>query len=170
MCLRYKMKMKTIKLLILGQAFIFLGCTYNSYVPKQVTDCSVDSMVKSQETAKIKIIGKWDWVKTTYSGRGILTTTQTPTTTNSNMNYEFKENTVSIYVNGQMTGELTYDIKYFGEGTNTVDDILVIRFFNTKTSQYSQSTLLYLSTSFDCLTLINSHSDAGGDLTFRRLE
>ena len=162
--------MRTLKPFILGQIIVLCSCTYNSSVPTPVTDCSVDTMVKLKETAKIKIIGKWDWVKTTYSGRGMVTTTQTPTTTNSKMNYEFKENIVLIYVNGRVTDELTYDIKYFGEGTNTVDDVLAIQFFNPKTSQYSQSTLLYLSTSFNCLTLINSHSDAGGDLTFSRTE
>ncbi len=167
---KYKISMRTLKLFILGQIVILYSCTYNSTVPTPVTDCSVGSIVELKETAKVKIIGKWDWVKTTYSGRGMVTTTQTPTTTNYNMSYEFKKNNVRIFINGRPTDELTYDIMYFGEGTNTVDDVLAIKFFNPKTNSYSQSTLLFLSTSFNCLTLINSHSDAGGDLTFSRTE
>jgi hypothetical protein len=67
-----------------------------------------------------------------------------------------------------LTEEL-YEIKFWGEGSNTADEILVVKFFKL-TGEFQGASMLFLDTSGSCLTLVNSYNDAGGDLKFVRAE
>lgn len=69
--------------LIFIALILFMGnCTYDAVEKSETTDCSIDKIVKSREKARALILGKWNWVQTTYNKRGIGMTTETPNSTN----------------------------------------------------------------------------------------
>lgn len=84
------------------------------------------------------------------------------------LTFEFSGEKVRILENSTLTEE-KYEIEFWGEGTNTVDDILVVRFFKL-TGEFQGTSMLQLNTSGTCLTLVNSYNDAGGDLNFKRVD
>lgn len=160
--------MKNGGLLFIGLILLMGNCTYDNIENSHVTECSIMDIVKSKEQAQTLILGTWNWVKTTYTIRGTGTTTETPYSTDKILTFKFIDNKVQIFENNNLTEEL-YEIKFWGEGTNTVDDILAIRFFKL-TGDFQGTSLLFLNPSGTCLTLVNSYNDAGGDLTFRRVD
>lgn len=160
--------MRIYRLLFLGPLLILGSCSHDTINKVQVTDCSIDSNVKSKETAKALIIGNWNWTKTTYTRRGTGITTETPLSTNKILTFEFTDKKVRVFDNNDLTEEL-YEIKFWGEGSNTVDDILVVNFFKL-TGEFLGTSMLFLDTSGSCLTLVNSYNDAGGDLNFKRAD
>ncbi len=155
-------------LLFFGLLFIIDSCTYNTINKVELTNCSIDDIVKSKETAKTLIIGKWNWVKTTYTTRGTGITTETPLSTNKNLIFEFTDKKLRVFDSNALTEEL-YEIKFWGEGSNTVDDILVVKFYKL-TGEFQGTSMLFLSTSGACMTLVNSYNDVGGDLHFTRAQ
>ncbi len=155
-------------LLFSGLIFILGNCTYDSIDNGQTADCSIGDIVKSKDIAKTLIIGKWIWIKTTYARRGSGITTETPLSTDKTLTFEFTEKKIGVFENNDMTEE-KYEIVFWGEGSNTVDDILVIRFFKL-TGEFKGTSMLFLNTSGTCLTLGNSYNDAGGDLNFKRAD
>ena len=58
-------------------------------------------------------------------------------------------------------------MRFWGEGSNTVDPILTIRFANPGGS-YGVS-MLRLDQGLGCMALVNSYNDAGSDITLRKL-
>jgi len=160
--------MRIYRLLFLGLLFILGSCTNDTIEIVQITDCSTDDNVKSKETAKALIIGKWNWVKTTYTRRGVGITTETQLSTDKTLTFEFTDKKVRVFDNNDLTEEL-YEIKFWGEGSNTVDDILVVKFFKL-TGEFQGTSMLFLDTSGSCLTLVNSYNDVGGDLNFKRAD
>ena len=156
------------KLLFIGLIFLMSNCVYDSVDRSITTDCFIDDKVNSKEQAKILILGNWNWVKTTYTRRGTGKTTETPYSTNKELTYIVLDNKVQILENNNLTEEL-YEIKFWGEGTNTVDEILTVRFFKL-TGEFQGTSMLFLSPSGTCLTLVNSYNDVGGDMTFKRVD
>ena len=160
--------MRINKLLFLGLLFILVNCTSDTINNIEIKDCSITDNVKSKETAKTLIIGKWNWLKTTYTRRGSGITTETPLSTDKTLSFEFTDKKVLVLDNNNLTEEL-YEVKFWGEGSNTVDDILVVKFFKS-TGEFQGTSILFLSTSGTCLTLVNSYNDVGGDLNFKRAD
>lgn len=160
--------MNKIRLLFLGLIFLISNCTYDSVDKSEETDCFINDKVNSKEQARTLILGRWNWVKTTYTRRGTGIMTDTPYSTDKVITYKFLENKVQILENNNLTEEL-YEIKFWGEGTNTVDEILTVRFFKL-TGEFQGTSMLFLSPSGTCLTLVNSYNDVGGDLTFKRVD
>ncbi|GAB2786560.1 hypothetical protein GCM10027275_33830 [Rhabdobacter roseus] len=138
-------------------------------VQAQEETCSVEDEVKRKETAQELIIGRWNWLKTTYLTRGADLSTQTPTTTQHSRVFEFGRDTLKIFENNALVKAQLYEIKYWGEGTNTVDDVLTVRYLDAEKKELTGVSILRLSTSGQCLMLVNSYNDAGGDVNFRRL-
>src|SRR5690242_8422826 len=82
--------MRTIGLLLTGLLFILNSCTDDTTTNGvQLSDCPVEDQVKVKETAKALIVGKWNWVKTTYTSRSAGITTVTPLSTDKTLTYEF---------------------------------------------------------------------------------
>ena len=160
--------MRINELLLFSLLFMFGSCANDSVEKAPTTECSIDNFVQSKETARTLIIGKWDWIKTTYIRRGFGTTVETPLSTNRTFTLKFTDKEVQIFENDTLT-EQTYEIKFWGEGTNTVDDILVINFF-TLLGEPQGTSMLLLNTSGTCLTLGNSYNDAGGNSNFKRAD
>ncbi len=160
--------MKKVGLLFIGLILFMGNCTYDAVEKSEITDCSIDEIVKSREKARALILGKWNWVQTTYNRRGVGITTETPNSTGKVLTFKFFDNKVQILENNNLTEE-TYEIKFWGEGTNTVDEILVVRFFKL-TGEFQGTSLLFLNASGTCLTLVNSYNDIGGDLKFIRAD
>jgi hypothetical protein len=154
--------------LFLGLILLMANCTYDTIDKGETTECPIDNNIKSKETAYTLIIGKWNWIKTTYTTRGAGITTETPLSTQKTLTFEFTGEKVRILENSTLTEE-KYEIEFWGEGTNTVDDILVVRFFKL-TGEFQGTSMLQLNTSGTCLTLVNSYNDAGGDLNFKRVD
>ena len=63
--------------------------------------------------------------------------------------------------------EKAYEVRFWGEGTNTVDPILTIRTADP-VSGYGVS-VLRLDSGLSCLELINSYNDAGGDISLKKI-
>ncbi len=130
----------------------------------------MDKVIKSKAPAKAAIVGKWEWVETTYSSRGAEKVTENPLTTNKTVVYEFERDTLSVYENDTLAEKLAYEIRHWGEGTNTVDEQLVIILRRAKTGEHLGTSIMFLSTASTCLRLVNSYDDAGGDMLFKRAD
>ena len=169
--------MKIRSLIFVGLIFCFSRCSEDSLdqirnedVQVQSEECLLEETIKEKELAKSAVIGKWKWIKTRYSSRGTKETIETPLSTNKEKVFEFVGDKLNIYENGILILESNYEIKYWGEGTNTVDEQLNIWFFKPQTAEYGGTSVLFLSTSSTCLKLVNSYDDAGGDLYLKRIE
>jgi len=156
------------RILFLGLILLMSNCTYDTIEIDEINDCIIDNHVKSKTEASTLIIGKWNWIKTTYTRRGVGITTETPFSTQKTLTYEFTGEKVRILEDSTLTEEY-YEISFWGEGTNAVDDILVIKFFKL-TEEFQGTSILLLSTSGTCLTLGNAYHDGGGDLNFKRVD
>jgi hypothetical protein len=156
--------MKQLKFIVLGLTCLLFSCANDNTLlnEEEQIECSTDSdFVKTKDLAKNLIAGKWNWINTTYSGRGTGTTIITPQSTNKIMVYEFTKGKLKMYTDNVLTDELDYTVQFWGEGTNTVDEILVVKYGS------GQSSMLFVNTS--CLRLVHSFNDAGGDLSFRKI-
>ena len=156
-------------LFFIGILLFTTQCTKDLDLQGQEADCSVEDAVKPKETAQQLIIGQWDWLKTTYHTRGSGTSIHTPITTQRSQRFDFGRDTLKIFENNALVKTRLYEIRYWGEGTNMVDDLLAIRYFDAETKAATGVSILRLSTSGQCLTLVNSYNDAGGDATFRKV-
>lgn len=160
--------MKRIALLFFGFICLFASCNQDDTPDPSAEKCIVDNKVLSKELANALIIGKWEWLSTSYHRRGSGTTVETNQTTGRSFIFEFTADNLLIHENDAVSERL-YEIRFWGEGTNTVDEALVLRTFNITGESQGQS-LLFLNVSGNCLTLVNSYNDAGGDLNFIRVK
>jgi hypothetical protein len=131
--------------------------------------CSLLDEVKSKEVAKVAIIGDWEWIQTEYPRRrgGTEATFETPQNTGKRKIYRFTEKRFMILENDILIYDLPYDIKFWGEGTNTVDSNLALRTYRTSTN--FSSSFLSLDQGLFCMKLINSYDDAGSDVTLKKI-
>jgi hypothetical protein len=148
--------------LMIGLISILVNCTNDNIIEEQTTECSTAGFVTTKDQARLLIVGKWNWIRTTHSGRGFATTTETPQSTNNKMIFEFTDEKVKIFTNDILTSQVDYTLQFWGEGSNNIDEIPVVKYGNGRTS------MLFLSTSGSCLRLVNSYDDAGEDLELQR--
>ena len=160
--------MKACYLLFVGLILLCATCDDADDNAPVGTPCPISNSVKSKETAKALIAGKWNWRQTTFTRRGSGISEQIADESHRTMTFEFLDDQLKILDNGVQM-EQKYEIIYWGEGTNTVDEQLAIRFINSS-GEYLGTSLLFLSSSGTCLTLCNSYNDAGGDLNFQRAD
>ena len=134
--------MKIRSLIFVGWIFCFSRCSEDSLdeiqnedVQVQNEECFLEETIKEKEFAKRAIVGRWEWIKTSYSGRGRNETIETPFSTNKEKVFEFVGDKLNIFENGILIQESNYEIKYWGEGTNTVDEKLTIWYFDYQTEE-----------------------------------
>ena len=85
------------------------------------------------------------------------------------MVYRFGERHLQIYINDALVEAVDYELRYMGEGTNTVDEVIVIHFLDAQTGVANSTSLVFLSSTFNSLKLVNSYDDSGGpDLYFKK--
>src|SRR5688572_12972068 len=92
-----------------------------------VNTCAPGEMVKSKKTAQDLIIGKWKWTSTTYVNRLTGIKTIAAEEADKTVTFEFTQENVTVQDENGLT-EKMYDIEFWGEGSNTVDDQLVVKF------------------------------------------
>lgn len=156
--------MKELHFIALGLTCLLFGCSNKNEITEQeYVDCATENPVRTKDLAKNLIVGKWDWTMTTYLRRGTGTTIITPESANKKMTYEFTNDKVKIVTDGEISGELDYEVQFWGEGTNHVDEILVVKYGTGGIS------ILLIDISGTCLRLVNSYNDVGGDLTFQKI-
>lgn len=156
--------MKGINFIALGLTCLLFGCANDNIITEQENDdCATENPVQTKDLAISLIVGKWNWIKTTYASRGTGTTIITPESTNKKMTYEFTNDKLKIYTNGDITNEFNYKVQFWGEGSNNVDEILVVKYDTGGTS------ILFINISGTCLRLVNSYNDVGGDLTLQKI-
>lgn len=81
------------------------SCTYDTIDKCAITDCPIDESVKSKETAKTLILGKWNWIKTTYPRKGIEITTENPLSADKTLTFEFTDKKARIFENNILAEE-----------------------------------------------------------------
>jgi hypothetical protein len=130
-------------------------------------ECEINKKTESKEIAKKQILGEWIWVQTSTPSRALQTTIiETPKTTNKNYTYKFTESTLEIFENQELMNRVNYEVLYWGEGTNLQENLLTINFLYINSGNRRGRSILFLSESGTCMTLVNSYNDAGGDRNF----
>jgi hypothetical protein len=159
--LRY---IKQFYIIVLGLIFLQFGCKNedSSVLTLEDTICVEENSVTEKNQARKLILGKWEWIKTIYPGwtDPII---ETPESKNENRTYEFTEEKMNIYVNGNLTSEHKYVVQLWGEGTTLEEETLVVKFEET-----GWQSMLKISTSGKYLSLVNSYNDAGGDICLQK--
>lgn len=159
------------KLLVYAVLLSSVGCADEGFEPATVTVCSVTNAIESKEVATEQVTGTWTWAKTTYVNRLSGENAETPASTGKHITYTFREDRLTIAENSDVPDEFRYEIKYWAEGSASVDeDVLTLHTFDPASGNLAGASILQLDPSFNCLTLVNSYDDAGGDLTFRRAD
>ena len=158
---------------LLASLLLSAGCQKEeaAVVPPEEV-CSVDVPVQDKASAKDALLGDWRWQQTRYPGRGRLTgviPTETPRSTGHERLFRFTTDRYIILEDGQVVQDLPYDVKYWGEGTNAVDPVLLVRTYRPATG-FSAGSILRIDQGKSCLQLINSYGDAGGDISLQRTE
>ena len=118
--------------------------------------------------AKDAITGMWKWIKTYYPNRGGNESIETPLSVNKEKTFEFLDDELRVFEDKVLVYETSYEIKYWGEGTNTVDELLMISFSEQDPGGYGGANVLFLSASSTCMRLVNSYKAGGGDLFLSR--
>ena len=136
----------------------------------QVEICTIAAAVQEKPAAQAGVLGDWQWLQTRYPTRGTAPTdtrVETPQSTGKNRVYRFTADRFIILEEGQPVFEKAYEVRFWGEGTNTVDPVLTIRTADP-VSGYGVS-VLRLDSGLSCLELINSYNDAGGDISLKKI-
>lgn len=156
--------------------FCFSQCSEDSFdqiqnedVQAFSEDCPPEEIIKEKEVAENAITGKWEWVKTTYTGRGSKEAIETPLSTDKEILFEFDDDQLNVFENGNLIRESDFRIEYWEDGTNIADEPLTILYSDNQTGEFNRS-ILFLNSSATCLKLVNSYNDAGGDLYFKSTE
>jgi hypothetical protein len=144
--------------------FMLFGCGNDSVEDTKMDECIIEEKVSSKEVAVLLIQGKWNWLQTRYIRRGTGIIIDSPLTTGESKSFEFLQNRLMIHNNDSIT-EQRFEIRFWGEGTPLVEDLLVIDFYKVS-GEFRGRSLLSLNANGKCMTLINSYNDAGGDLNF----
>ncbi|MFA9215437.1 MAG: hypothetical protein ACEQSR_16625 [Candidatus Methylacidiphilales bacterium] len=133
---------------------------------KPACDCNtITSPTKQLSLASSIIIGDWTWVYTETIGRGITKTYQTPQNTNKTITYQFTSDSLIIKENGVKTYSNKYAVGYFGDLNKTPTDTdLVVKYLTSDT--ITGVSLLFLDK--NCMLLVNSYDDAGGNTLLKR--
>lgn len=137
--------------------------------------CSVVDEIQSKEVAKAAIIGDWEWLQT-ESPRprgGTEATFETPQSTGKRKIYRFTDERFMVLENDIVIFNSTYDVKYWGEGTNSVDPVLLLHTYWSTTNSSSNllvRSILRMDKGQACMEIINSYDDAGDDVSLKKIE
>lgn len=96
--------------------------------------------------------------------RGFETTIETPESKNSERIYEFSDDKLKIYIDGDMTTEMGYEVQFWGVETGSNNPPLAVRYEDGGLS------MLVINSKGECMGLINSFNDAGGDSCFEKID
>lgn len=172
------MKSTTRCLALVGTLFLVTGCekqalddTICNMFPEMVATCAITSWIQDKPAAQASLLGDWQWLQTSYPTRGVPpenTRLETPRSTGKTRIYRFTADRCLILENGQTIQDLPYEIRFRGEGPNTVDPDLTLRVQSSATSFFVS--LLHLDQGQECMQLVNSYNDAGGDINLKRME
>ncbi|GCC53405.1 hypothetical protein SanaruYs_36490 [Chryseotalea sanaruensis] len=132
-----------------------------------VIGCPTDEIVRTKESAAALLIGKWEWIKTFYVNRASGNSVETSFSSGKQITFEFKADKVIVTENNIVTEE-TYEIVFFDINSSQAEQELKINFI-AETGEIRESSILHISILGDCLTLVNSYDDAGGDLNFQKM-
>lgn len=132
-----------------------------------IIGCPTDEVAQTKENAAVLLLGKWEWIKTFYTNRASGNYVETSYSSGKQIFFEFKTDKVIITENNVVTEE-RYEIIVDEVGTAMAEQQLKIN-FTTTAGELREISLLRVSASGQCLTLINSYDDAGGDLNFQKV-
>ncbi|WP_426059513.1 hypothetical protein [Hymenobacter sp. B1770] len=148
-----------------------VGCQTKEYSVWPLDEvCSVEFPILDKADAKAALLGDWQWQQTRYPGQSRLTgvvPTETPRSTGHQLLFRFTADRYLILKDGNVVQDLPYEVRYWGEGTNTVDPILLVRTYQAATG-FSGGSILRIDPGKQCLQLVNSYGDAGGDLSLKK--
>jgi hypothetical protein len=147
--------------------FLLNSCSDNEMQEQLVIGCPTDEIVRTKESAAALLIGKWEWIKTFYVNSASGYYVETSYSSGKQITFEFKADKVIITENNIISEE-TYEIIVTELNASLAEQVLKVNFINAN-GELRESSILRLSTSGQCLTLINSYDDAGGDLNFQKM-
>lgn len=160
--------MKFQALFFITVLFLLNSCSDDDAMQNElVIGCPTEKIVQSKESAAPLLIGKWEWIKTFYVNRPDGTSVETSYSSGKQIFFDFKDDKVIITENNIITEE-TYEIVASELNTALTEQQLKINFIKA-TGELRESSILRLSISGQCLTLVNSYDDAGGDLNFQKM-
>lgn len=143
-----------------------LSCSDADLEKSLVIGCPTEDIVQIKEDAQRLLAGKWEWIKTFYINRASGNYIETSYDAGKSIFYEFGIGKVTITENN-VSREETYEILVDEAMASFAEQQLKINFINAN-GELRESSLLLLSTTGQCLTLVNSYDDAGGDLNFQK--
>lgn len=159
--------MKFQALIFIVFLILFNNCSDVDIQNQLIIGCPTDEIVQSKDSANLLLRGKWEWIKTFYANRASSNYVETSYSSGKQIFFEFNSNKLFITENNVVTEE-SYEIMVDGIGTALAEQQLKIS-FTTTTGELRETSILHLSISGQCLTLINSYDDAGGDLNFQKV-
>jgi len=135
-----------------------LGCTKPEMneidIPKE---CQLINITENEKSARTAILGKWLWWNTAYNFRGVQPYNETPKSTGKSLSYEFTGDNIVIN-----TGDKK-ETKKFEIRNNPL--VMIIK---EQTGEIISTGLLQIDPANNCLRLVYSYNDAGGDLSFTK--
>jgi len=156
--------MRTILSLFLFVLILASGCTSHD-VEESTISCNCDNPATQLDIANSLILGEWTWISTGFHNRGSESNFETPQNTNSQITYKFTADTLTIIKNGTNIYKEGYSVGHFGDISKTpTDSSLVVKYIQS-------DTLVGISMLFidkNCMKLVNSYNDAGGDVLLTR--
>lgn len=147
--------------------FILNSCSDNDIQNELVIGCPTVEVAQTKENAAALLLGKWEWIKTTYTNRASGVYEENSYSSGKQIFFEFTSSKVIITENNTVTEE-SYEIVMDEVGTALAEQQLKIN-FTTTAGELRETSFLRVSASGQCLTLINSYDDAGGDLNFQKV-
>ncbi len=147
--------------------FLFNSCSDNDIQNQLIIGCPTEEVAQTKENAAALLIGRWEWIKTFYTNSAIGNYVETSYSSGKQIFFEFTSNKVIITENNIVTEE-NYEIIVDDAGVAVAEQQLKIS-FTTTTGELREISILRVSASGQCLTLVNSYDDAGGDLNFQKV-
>lgn len=143
------------------------SCSDNEMQEQLVIGCPTDEIVRTKESAAALLMGKWEWIKTFYVNRASGQYVETSFSSGKQITFEFKTDKVIITENNIITEE-AYEVIVSEFNVSLAEQELKVNFIK-ETGELRESSILRISILGDCLTLVNSYDDAGGDLNFQKV-
>lgn len=159
--------MKFWVLFLIAVLFLLNSCSDADIQDELIIGCPTDEVAQTKENAAALLVGKWEWIKTTYINRASGVYVENSYSSGKQIFFEFTGNKLIITENNVMTEE-SYEIIVDEVSTALAEQQLKIN-FTTSTGELREISFLRVSVSGHCLTLINSYNDGGGDLNFQKM-
>lgn len=135
-----------------------LGCTKPDMNEIEILkECQLINITEDEKKARTAILGKWLWWNTAYNFRGVQPYNETPKSTGKSLSYEFTVDNVIIN-----TGDKK-ETKKFEIKNNPL--VIIIK---EQTGEIISTGLLQIDPANNCMRLVYSYNDAGGDLSFTK--